>query len=111
MQVKLYELREKNPKPKTESKIVEKIKEEKKQPSLLCLKVDADQVRHSHILSMKELFRSSSGSSPVRIEFLSEGKSIGNIRIEENWGVSLTPQLEEKLKQIISVKSVQIDFK
>lgn len=111
MQVKLNELREKNPKPKTENKPMEKAKEEKKQASLLYLSVDADEVRLSHILTMKEIFRSSSGSTPVRIEFVSKGGSLGNVRIQDNWGITANAQLEEKLKQICSIKSVKVEMK
>jgi len=111
MQAKLSEMRERNPKPKPESKPVEKAKEEKKKPAILHVKLDADEVKLSHILTMKELFRSSAGSTPVRIEFISGQHSLGNVKIEENWGVMHTPQLEEKLKQLVSVKAVNVDFK
>jgi DNA polymerase-3 subunit alpha len=111
MQVKMNELREKNPKPKMENKPMEKAKEEKKQDSFLYLSVDADEVRLSHILNLKELFRSSSGSTPVRIEFISKGSSLGNVNIQDNWGVSTSAQLEEKIKQIASVKSIKIQVK
>ena len=87
------------------------IKEEKKVQQILSIIIDADQVRHSHILQMKEYFRSSSGNIAIRIEFLSKEQSLGNIKIQENWGIQFTPQLEEKLKKIGSIKQVQLEVK
>jgi DNA polymerase-3 subunit alpha len=108
---KLSEFRDKNPKPKTDGKHMEKMKEEKKSADWLHLQIDADTVRHSHILQLKQLFREASGKTPVRIEFMSNGQSLGSIRIQENWGILSTPQLKEKIEEIISVKCLGFECK
>ncbi|NDD59382.1 MAG: hypothetical protein EBZ47_09125, partial [Chlamydiae bacterium] len=105
MQVKLAEMREKNPKTKTEGKPLEKNKEALKLPSHLYLKIDMDVVRLSHIIFIKELFRTDSGAIPIQIEFFSEDYSLGSIKIQENWGVKFSEDLIEKLLKIISVKA------
>jgi DNA polymerase-3 subunit alpha len=108
-QAKLSELREKNAKQKPESKASEKIKEDKKpMPTLLHIKLDIDQVRLSQILLLKECFRASPGGIPIRIEFLSNEQSVGNVRIDSSWGINATSKLQEDLKKIISIKSLEL---
>ncbi|NDD58320.1 MAG: DNA polymerase III subunit alpha [Chlamydiae bacterium] len=107
-QLKLNEMRERNSKPKAEGKTVEKLVEEKKLSSLLHLIIDADTVRLTHILKMKEIFRSSSGATPICMEFIAEAGRIGSVKIQENWGVNVTSQVEEKLRQIVSIKELKV---
>lgn len=111
MYLKLSEFREKNPKSKPDAKLMEKPQKEKVRSDCLHLQVDADAVRHSHILQLKQLFRAASGSTPVRIEFMSQNQSLGSVRIQENWGVLLTPQLEEQIKRVISVRYLGFESK
>lgn len=106
MQAKLSELREKNPKSKMTNKVEEKNNIPNKKPSVLILKMDIESTRLSHILYVKEIFRSCAGDIPVEIEFYSHQVSLGKIKIQENWGVKFAPELEESLKKIISVTGV-----
>jgi DNA polymerase-3 subunit alpha len=87
----------------------QKPKEEKvevKQPMHLQLHIDADSARLSHILEIKKLFRAFSGNSPVQLLFFSQQSSVGELHIEETWGVTYTKALEEKLKLLTPVRHV-----
>jgi len=74
--------------------------EKKEMPGKLCLKLNADVVRHSHVLHLKKLFRSFPGSSPLVLEFLSSDKTLGHIVVDARWGVSLERELEQELRKL-----------
>lgn len=65
----------------------------------LHLTLDANQVRHSHILEIKKVFEAHRGENSVQIDFLSAGSVIAALHIDKPWGVNLTPELESKIKQ------------
>ena len=50
----------------------------------------------SHIVAIKKLFAECAGTSPVQIDFNDYGK----ITIDSNWGVMLSPKLQNGLKQL-----------
>jgi DNA polymerase-3 subunit alpha len=74
--------------------------EKKEMPGKLFLKLNADEVRHSHVLHLKKLFRSFPGSSPLVLEFLSSNKTLGHIVVDARWGVSLERELEQELRKL-----------
>lgn len=74
--------------------------EKKEMPGKLFLKLNADEVRHSHVLHLKKLFRSYPGSSPLVLEFLSSNKTLGHIVVDARWGVSLEKELEQELRKL-----------
>ena len=84
----------------------EKQPPKKEEVKKLFLKIDADQVRFSHILELKKVFRSCPGSSSIEIEFFSQEKKIGMLGIDSGWGVQITASLEEQIKHIASVKDL-----
>ena len=62
------------------------------------LKIDADRMRLSEILILKELFRSHPGKSPIELQFYSGGKKLGEVHIAESWGVKSDAPFKEKLR-------------
>lgn len=66
--------------------------------------VNADKVRLSHILTLKEAFRSSAGPIPVEIAFVSAQGKKTMMRIDPNWGVSFSSALEEVFKALPSIE-------
>lgn len=87
----------------------QKEKESKKeQPQKLYIKVDADLVKLSHILELKNHFRSHSGNTAVNLEFWTRERKAGSIFIEGTWGVAFHRELDEKLRRIPSVLSISI---
>lgn len=89
-------------KPKTSAPIP--AKEVKKtgetMPTHLALKIDADQIRLSHILKLKALFTDCRGETPVHLEFQSSGQTVGTIQIESRWGIDLNSSFKEALAHI-----------
>lgn len=74
------------------------------------LALDANRLRFSQILQLKELFRSHPGKSPLELQFLKGAKKIGTLKIDSQWGVKagksfldeLTPLLEKIGAHLIS---------
>jgi len=82
----------------------EKKPEPPKQKKLL-VKLNADQIRLSHIMELKKLFRANSGKDSVKLDFITvEGKSIAVVHIEDPWGVSVTPELQRQVQALPSVR-------
>lgn len=67
----------------------------------LSLKLNADVIRHSQILQLKDLFCAHPGKSPVQIEFETHGRTLGIVHIET--GVTISPVLLSKLKDFPGV--------
>ncbi len=84
-------------------------KDKKKSPKeekMVFLQLDIGKISLTEILQIKELFRSSPGSTPIEIEFSEMGRLWGSLFISEKWGISLSPQLEEAIKKIPSLISL-----
>ena len=84
------------------------IKEEEVKPmKTVCIKIDADQLKISHLLQIKKIFSHHAGKTPVRLEFHTDNEPVGKVHIDEKWGVELTGELREKLAQISSVELLE----
>jgi len=73
---------------------------EKEVIGLLRLKLDADHIRFTHILRLKQLFRENPGKSPVELKFTTQQKSLGTVAVDPSWGVKMTPHLVDKLREL-----------
>lgn len=62
------------------------------------LRVNADDLRLSQILKLKDFFRSQPGKSPVEITFLGGGRKLAKLAIDSSWGVKSDGAFFEKLK-------------
>jgi len=82
--------------------------EKKEMKGKVFLKLNADQVRHSHVLHLKKLFRSYPGSMPLVLEFLSSNKTLGHIVVDARWGVSLEKDLEQELRKLPFLIHIQV---
>lgn len=110
MQMKMSEFRDKKAlsKPKEEPKEANMPKENKQTTSgHYLLKVDANEIRMSHILELKTLFRAYSGKTAVQIEFINQETLLATLFIDSKWGIEIGQKLEEKLKAITGVKTTQ----
>ncbi len=82
---------------------------EKETISLLQLKIDADHIRLSHILRLKQMFRENPGKSPIELKFFSLGKKLGSVAVDPSWGVKMTSTLLEQLRNLSSeLKTFQL---
>lgn len=72
----------------------------------LSLTFDMDQIRMSHIIELKKIFRAHGGMTCVHIEFINHNGKIGGLFIDSKWGIEFTPQLEEKLRSFPFLKSI-----
>jgi DNA polymerase III subunit alpha len=89
----LFDLCQRLEKPQTKSVL----SPPKKEAPLVRLRADADRLRLSHILALKRVFREYPGDSPIELEFVSQNKIIGTVRINPPWGIAYTPVCKEKL--------------
>jgi DNA polymerase-3 subunit alpha len=69
-------------------------------PTAIKVRVDADRMRMSEVLAMKELFRAHPGSSPLEVHFYSGDKRLGIINIDASWGVKVDPAFQAKLQAL-----------
>lgn len=102
MQVKMSSLRSSS---KNREKRGKSMPKEEKMRTLI-LKCDAEQMRLSHVLELKEIFREMSGSSPVEIEFISGQNSLGKISIDSVWGVDLSAELKKRLERLSAIVDI-----
>ncbi|MDE3045604.1 MAG: DNA polymerase III subunit alpha [Verrucomicrobiota bacterium] len=72
---------------------------EKETSVLVKIRLDADRVRFSEILSLKQMFREHPGKSPVEIAFHASGTPLSLLSIEASWGVKVDCTFKEKITQ------------
>jgi hypothetical protein len=102
MQQKMSEFREKKSPPSFSGA------KQRENLSKLLLKINADALRLSHILEVKRLFRSHSGSTPVEIIFYANELKKGTLRIDSTWGIQWNQQLEEGLKSLPGIELINV---
>jgi DNA polymerase-3 subunit alpha len=96
----------------SDSKWRKEKKEKKEDPTAqeeqrhLVLKLDADRLRHSSILALKDLFREHPGKSTLELHFLSGNRRLGTISIDSQWGVKTQPTFLEKLRSFNFLLSI-----
>lgn len=89
----------KAPEPKWKSAAKEKEKVvEKEEVKKVRLHLDADQIRFSEILAIKEIFRAHPGKSTVEVQFLSQERPIGTVFVDSQWGVKAEKPFLDQLK-------------
>lgn len=66
------------------------------------LKVDANQTKLSHILTLKKHFRTFPGDTPLQIDFHSNGSTLSSLKIEKNWGVEVNQTLKRLILNVSS---------
>jgi len=87
------------PEPKWKTALKEKGSQmEKEEVVKIRLRLDADRVRLSEILALKELFRSHPGKSTLELHFHTHERRIGTVFIDSQWGVKADKAFQEKLK-------------
>ncbi len=82
-----------------DKKPVETVKEVK--VTTVKIRVDADRMRLSEVLAMKDLFRSHPGSSPIELQFCSGAKRLASVGIDASWGVKDGPGFQEQLQELL----------
>jgi len=91
-------------------KKVEAAPVEKEDLSTVKLNVDADRVRLSEILSLKQLFRSHPGKSSIELHFYAGSKRIGSLHVEASWGVKVDPVFKGKIQSLAAKLNMQVSF-
>lgn len=82
---------------------------EKEEVIKLRLRLDADKVRLSEILLLKELFRSHPGKSTLELHFVSGPKRHGIVSVDSQWGVKVDQTFQEKLRTLAAKISCIIE--
>ena len=76
------------------------ISAEKEIISPVKLQLDANRIRLSEILALKELFREYPGKSPIELQFYNCEKRLGSIYIDASWGVKVDAPFKAKLQAL-----------
>ncbi len=66
----------------------------------LTLLLDADQLRISHLLELKQTLQEAAGPAPVTLEFRSGDRPLSRVHLPEGQGVKPSAQLERSLAKI-----------
>ena len=66
----------------------------------ISMRVDASQIRLSHILKIKAIFEEHRGSTPLQLDFHVDQEVIATLHIEKSWGINPTEELFRKLKAL-----------
>ncbi|NGX46609.1 MAG: hypothetical protein K940chlam2_01805, partial [Chlamydiae bacterium] len=74
-----------------------KKKKEETKAEVVHLKLDVAKVRLSHILELKNIFRTYPGKSPLHLAFWAGESHHGDLTIDATWGVEYSLELKEKL--------------
>lgn len=82
----------------TKEKVVEKASD------LLVLIIDADQVRLSEIMRIRQLFTENPGQTPVRIDFKAGERPVAALHVDTTTSVKVTSELVSALRAISSCK-------
>ncbi len=98
-QAKTLEFKERGRKDK-----VKDVEMKSKNEQKLKIQLDADVLCLSHILHLKEAFRSHPGNSPIEIAFVSQKGRISSLHIDKTWGVDSKRELETKIAALPSLK-------
>lgn len=75
-------------------------------PKKITIKVNADQIRLSHILEMKAFISERRGNTPLTIEFEGGGAPIADLHIDSKWGVAYDQSILDGLGKLQGVNSV-----
>jgi DNA polymerase-3 subunit alpha len=95
----------KAPEPKWKKEKKEKAPMMQEEVKHLVIKLDADRLRHSQILALKELLREYPGKSTLELQFLSGSRRVGRLSIDAQWGVKPEPAFLEKLRAFDFIES------
>jgi DNA polymerase-3 subunit alpha len=73
----------------------------------IAIKIDADQIRLSHIVQLKQLFSDHAGTAPLQILFHAEEKSLGILHIDSKYGITPTDQFKKAVSSLEFVAGVE----
>ncbi|MBS4164304.1 DNA polymerase III subunit alpha [Candidatus Protochlamydia amoebophila] len=93
-------------KSKTE-KIIVKQNQEASSMKTVCIKLNADQARLSHILKIKKLIQDHHGTTSVLIDFHNSTKSLATLHIDAKWGITLSEQFKQKICELPCVLEIE----
>lgn len=68
----------------------------------LTLIFDLDRIRHSHVLTLKELLLRSAGPRKVKLSFVSNGREIGLLRLDARMGVEASEEFKSAVTALPS---------
>lgn len=109
-QAKAFELRDKNRKEKVErSSFAKEVDVGKKNFSKLKIQLDASQTRLTHILTLKDAFRTCPGEIPIEITFIGNKGKTSILYIDKSWGIDCQKGLESKIASLPSFHSLNWD--
>ena len=71
--------------------------------NLLTIKIDADKVKFSEILKLKQIFRSSPGKCRILLSFFSKENNIGCLHVDSPWGIQYKENIGKNIQNIDNV--------
>ncbi|MBX7067226.1 MAG: DNA polymerase III subunit alpha [Parachlamydiales bacterium] len=99
------------PKWKTAAKEKEPAKVEKEDPKKINIQIDANRVRLSEILAMKNLFRSHPGKSTLELHFNADKRRLATVFVDSQWGVKADKDFQDALKSLMGKMGYSFEIK
>ena len=90
----------KAPEPKWKKEKASTAAQDKEETKHFALRIDADRIRLTEILALRDLFRQHPGKSTLELQFFSGEKKLGAVAVDSQWGVKAGVAFEEKLKEL-----------
>lgn len=77
--------------------------------AMMIVDIDANLLRLSQLLKMKEIFSENRGKTPVQLRFYNQETAIASIHIESSWGVAVSEELMTAIKAILAIKGISVN--
>ena len=72
----------------------------------IILKANADKIKLSNILQVKDIFKNNPGKTKVEIQFYSNLTKVGSILVDASFGVQLSEDVKKKFKKITAIEDI-----
>ncbi|MGB7978697.1 MAG: DNA polymerase III subunit alpha [Chlamydiales bacterium] len=86
-------------------------KAEKEEMKKVTIHLDADKIRFSEILAMKQFFRQHPGKSTLELHFQSGERRLGTVFVDSQWGVKADQPFQDQLKAFITKLGYRIEVR
>ena len=75
------------------------------------VKIDAANVKLSHILNLKKIFEKHRGTVPVQLEFADKEHAIASVHVNSTWGVTPSIEFQQELQVFLESNNVRVQSK
>ncbi|PJD96450.1 MAG: DNA polymerase III subunit alpha [Parachlamydia sp.] len=86
------------------------VKEKEVKPKKCQIKLDMQQIRHSHTLLLKKIFRNYPGNTPVELSYCVKGQELATLSLDAASGILFNANFKEEIQQLTAILEIQGDI-